>query len=110
MQLNQIKPKNKKKKGERIGRGGKKGTYCGRGMKGQRSRSGRRFSPSIRELVKRYPKLRGYRQMSRTEDTVSVNVDVLENRFEAEGKVNPQILLEKGIIRRIEGGNPRVKI
>ena len=48
--------------------------------------------------------------MSRTEDTVCVNLDVLEKKFEAEGKVTPQALLEKGIIRRIEGENPRVKI
>jgi len=110
MKLDKIRAKNKKKKGKRMGRGGKKGTYCGKGMKGQISRSGRRFRPDIRELVKRYPKLRGYRYASRTEGTVSVNVDVLEKKFEAEGKVSPKALLEKGIIRRIEGENPRVKI
>ena len=110
MKLDKVKSKNKKKKGKRIGRGGKRGTHCGKGMKGQISRSGRRFSPNIRELIKRYPKLRGYRNMSRTEDTVCVNLDVLEKKFEAEGKVTPQALLEKGIIRRIEGENPRVKI
>lgn len=110
MQLNQIKPKNKKRAKRRVGRGGKRGIYCGRGMKGQRSRAGRRFPPSIRELIKRYHKLRGYRMKARLEDTVSLNVGVLENKFEAESKVTPQVLLEKRIIRRIKGGLPKVKI
>lgn len=61
MQLHELRPKHKLKKRKRIGRGGKRGTYSGRGVKGQKSRSGRRFAPVIRSLIKRYPKLRGYR-------------------------------------------------
>lgn len=61
MQLHELRPKHKIKKGKRIGRGGKRGTYSGRGMKGQKSRAGTRFEPIIRGLIKRYPKLRGYR-------------------------------------------------
>ena len=41
MQLHQINPTFKKKSRKRVGRGGKKGTYSGRGMKGQKSRSGK---------------------------------------------------------------------
>lgn len=61
MQLHELKPKHKRKKRKRVGRGGKRGTYSGRGIKGQKARAGRRLKPVIRELIKRYPKLRGYK-------------------------------------------------
>ncbi len=61
MQLHELRPKHKLKKKKRIGRGGKTGTYSGRGVKGQKSRAGAKFEPIIRGLIKRYPKLRGYR-------------------------------------------------
>ena len=61
MQIHQLKPTHKNKPRKRIARGGKRGTYSGKGMKGQKSRAGRRFKPVIRELIKKYPKLRGYR-------------------------------------------------
>ena len=61
MQIHELKPKNKIKRGKRVGRGGKKGSCSGKGMKGQKSRAGRKFQPIIRELIKRYPKLKGYR-------------------------------------------------
>lgn len=59
MQLHELQPKHKLKKQKRIGRGGKRGTYSGRGIKGQKSRAGRKLKPAIREFIKRYPKLRG---------------------------------------------------
>ena len=59
MQLHELKPIHKNKESKKIGRGGKRGTYSGKGMKGQRSRAGARMQPIIRELTKRYPKLRG---------------------------------------------------
>ena len=62
MQLQQLKPIHKFKKRKRVGHGGKRGTHSGRGVKGQRARAGRRLKPVIRELIKKYPKLRGYRQ------------------------------------------------
>jgi len=114
MQLHQLKPKHKSKKRKRVGRGGKRGTYSGRGMKGQRSRAGRRMKPVIRELIKRYPKLRGYRHQTRSQalglEPQVLNLSLLEKKFEAGGKVNPESLLEKGLIRRIRGRTPRVKI
>ncbi len=65
MQIHQIRPIHKKKDRKRVGRGGKRGTYSGRGMKGQKSRAGAKFEPIIRSLIKRYPKLRGYRFKSK---------------------------------------------
>ena len=59
MQLHQIQPLNKRKSKRRVGRGGKRGTYCGRGMKGQRARTGAKVRPEIRDLIKKIPKIRG---------------------------------------------------
>ena len=112
MQLHQIKPLHKEKKKKRIGRGGKRGTYSGRGMKGQKSRSGHRFQPVIKELIKRYPKLRGYkfRSKSKTNKTNSIvlNLATLEKKFSAEEKITPAILLEKRIIRKIKSKIDRI--
>ncbi|HUW71587.1 MAG TPA: uL15 family ribosomal protein [Candidatus Humimicrobiaceae bacterium] len=114
MQLHEIKPIHKSKKSKRIGRGGKRGTYSGRGIKGQKSRAGRRFKPAIRELIKRYPKLRGYRQKSEVKKAklkiVVVNLEALEKKFNSEEKITPEILLEKQLIRKIKGKIPKIKI
>ncbi|MBZ1348680.1 MAG: hypothetical protein KY053_00355 [Candidatus Liptonbacteria bacterium] len=59
MQLHELQPIYKNKPKKRIGRGGKKGNYCGRGLKGQKSRAGHRIRPAEREFVLRLPKLRG---------------------------------------------------
>lgn len=59
MQLHQLKPTHKSKNKKRVGRGGKRGTYSGRGQKGQKSRAGRRIRPALRDLLIRIPKLRG---------------------------------------------------
>lgn len=110
MQLHQLKPKHKLKKKKRIGRGGKRGTYSGKGIKGQKSRAGRKFAPVIRELIKKYPKLRGYRFKGHKGNLVVVNVGVLEERFGSSEIVTPKLLLERKIIRRIKGKVPKVKI
>lgn len=110
MQLHQIRPKHKLKKRKRVGRGGKRGTYSGRGIKGQKARSGVSLKPAIRVFIKKYPKLRGYRFKRRSLKPAIVNVETLEKKFKAKEKVSPQILLEKKIIRRIKGRVPRVKI
>ncbi len=61
MQLHQLKPKNANAdKRARVGRGGKRGTTAGKGTKGQKSRSGHRIRPAMREYIQRLPKLRGY--------------------------------------------------
>ena len=114
MQLHEIKPKKRGQRRKRIGRGGKKGTYSGKGIKGQRSRAGRKFKPIIRDLIKRYPKLRGSRQetMSRGEGFKFqiLNLDVLERKFNSGEKVNLSTLLEKRLIAKMKGKVPRVKI
>lgn len=110
MQLHEIRPIHKKKKRKRVGRGGKRGTYSGRGMKGQRSRAGRRMKPAIRSLIKRYPKLRGYAFNPVGLKPVVVNIGTLEKKFKSDDIVNPETLLKYGLIRRIKGKTPAVKI
>ena len=110
MQIHQIKQTHKLKSRKRVGRGGKRGTYSGRGMKGQSSRAGRKLVPIIRGVIKKYPKLRGYRAKNANKRPVVLNLDVLENNFKDGEIINPQILIEKHLIRKIEGRTPMVKI
>lgn len=110
MQLHELQPKNRLKKRKRIGRGGKHGTYSGRGIKGQKARAGRRLKPVIRDLIKKYPKLRGYKFKKIPNLVVAVNLEVLEKKFQNNEKVSPKILLERKIIHRIKGKIPEVKI
>lgn len=112
MQLHQLKPIHKLKKPKRVGRGGKHGTYSGRGIKGQKARAGKKLQPIIRNLIKRYPKLRGYKSKIKSQNSklAVFNLEILEKRFNAGDKVNPQVLLEKKIISRIKGKLPKIKI
>lgn len=107
MRLHQLQPEHKNKDKKRKGRGD---TYAGRGDKGQKSRAGSgKFQPLIRRLIKRYPKLRGYRFKPQSEVEV-INVETLDNNFEAGDTVNPRILVEKNLVDRQKGKLPQVKI
>ena len=110
MQLHELKPKHKLKRKKRVGRGGKKGTYSGKGIKGQSSRAGRKMVPIIRELIKRYPKLRGYRSFILQDYSAVVNIDNLEKVSKNGEVINPNNLIKKGIIRTMKGKVPQVKI
>lgn len=110
MQLHELKPIHKSKRTKRLGRGGKRGTYCGRGIKGQKARAGKRLKPIMRDIIKKYPKLRGYRFKSHRGKPTVINLEFLEKNFKTGDLISPQILLEKKIIRRIEGKTPKVKI
>lgn len=110
MQLHQIKPKHKKKTKKRIGRGGKRGTYSGRGNKGQLSRAGANLQPLVKEYIKKYPKLRGYRFKTKDNGVSIVNFCDLEKHFKDSEKVSPDSLLKKGLVGKIKGRKPKVKI
>lgn len=124
MQLHQLKPINKKKSRQRVGRGGKRGTYSGRGLKGQKARAGRKprqgFAGGDTPLSKRLPKQRGSvgkvkirrgSKLSRFRvKTFVLNLKDIEKKFKAGEIVSPQSLLKKGLIDKIKGRIPRVKI
>ena len=95
-----------KKNRKRVGRGNGSGlgTTAGRGNKGALSRAGA-TRRSNREggqmpLIRRIPK-RGFKNIFRKEFT-AVNVQTLEDRFEAESEIDPAALCEKGIIHKSE--------
>jgi large subunit ribosomal protein L15 len=94
-----------RKNRKRVGRGDGSGhgTYCGRGVKGQKSRSGfsrkRGFEGGQLPLIKRLPRKRGFTNIFRTEYSL-VNVEAL-NRFEAGSEVTPDRLLEAGVVKSL---------
>lgn len=110
MRLHELQPDHKNKEKQRKGRGGKWRTYAGRGDKGQKSRAGSgKFQPIIRRLIKRFPKLRGYRFNPLSEKEV-INVGKLKHHYEEGEVVNPASLVDKGLVSRQKGKLPKVKI
>ena len=116
MQLHELKPNTKRKTAHRIGRGGKRGKTSGRGMKGQKSRTGNSTRPEMRELIKKLPKLRGHgknRALSVNAERVRpvvINLSVLDRAFDAGASVDPRALCTRGLIRSKAGRLPAVKI
>ena len=102
MQLNTLKRKHDQKaKRPRVGRGGKRGTTSGKGTKGQKSRSGRRIRPAIRDLIQRLPKLRGYANKPNQAPAAVVNIGSLTKISGT--VVNKQSLLAVGLVRGSAG-------
>ena len=99
-------PKWMKFKKTRVGRGGKRGTTSGHGTKGQKSRSGHRIRPAMRDLIQRLPKLRGVKNPSRAEIVTPVSVGDLE-RFDAKTIIDVKALAHAKLIR---SASVRVKI
>lgn len=102
MKLHELSPaKGSKRSRKRIGRGPGSGTgkTAGRGHKGQRSRSGYSqrlgFEGGQMPLTRRVPK-RGFTNIFKTRYQV-VNLSSLA---EMSGEVTPEILVDKGLVRR----------
>ncbi|MBI2640229.1 MAG: uL15 family ribosomal protein [Candidatus Sungbacteria bacterium] len=110
MQLHQLKSKTKFRKGQRIGRGGKRGTTSGRGTKGQKARAGHKIRPALRDIIKKLPKKRGYRFKSFRPRPTIVNTDMLDKHFQSGDVISPAVLIAKGLVGKIKGKTPRVKI
>lgn len=69
---------------QRIGRSGKRGSYSGRGQKGQRSRSGHRIRPAERDIILKIPKMRGFRNKPKRDVPVVFNLGALATKFETQ--------------------------
>jgi|SRR3989344_4479457 len=110
MQIHNIKPKTRRKRVKSIGRGGKRGTYSGRGIKGQKAHAGRKIRPELRDIIKKLPKKRGYRFHSIKNKPVVVSIATLDKIFNSEESVSPQTLAEKRIIRKKHNKKFNVKI
>lgn len=110
MQLNQLKRVHKNKDDKRVARGGKRGKTAGRGTKGQKARAGHRMRPEMRDIIKKFPKNRGYKNQSFEIKPQPVNLELIENAFTAGDAVNPETLLAKKLISKVGGKMPKVKI
>lgn len=106
MQFHQIKPNTRQKRKKRVGRGGKRGTYSGRGMKGQKARAGRKMRPELRDFIKKIPKKRGYRFKAGPKPQV-VNLQDLEKHFKEGEIVSPETLFKKELIGKVKGRMPK---
>jgi large subunit ribosomal protein L15 len=114
LNLSTLKPAQKRRERKRVGRGlgSGKGRYAGRGIKGQKSRSGSHkmragFEGGQMPIYMRLGKLRG----STSRDampigpfrtvTQGVNVRDLERVFEAGAEVTPELLKARRLIRSV---------
>jgi len=97
------------KKRKRVGRGDSSGLgrTCGRGEKGQKSRSGSKirlhFEGGQIPLFRRLPHIRGFKARNHKNWTC-VNVSSLEAAFEAGAVVDTQALIDSKIISSVDYG------
>lgn len=108
MKLHELKPaEGSRKVRNRVGRGtgSGNGKTAGKGHKGQNARSGGGvrlgFEGGQTPLFRRLPK-RGFTNIGRKEYAI-VNLDVL-NRFEDGTEVTAELLLETGVISKLNNG------
>ncbi len=107
MQQHNLKPpKGARKARRRVGRGDSSGygSYAGRGVKGQNSRSGGGvrlgFEGGQLPLAKKLPSIRGFTNIFRTEYT-PVNLHDLEG-FEANAQIDPAVLEDAGVVKNLK--------
>ncbi len=103
MELHNIRPNKKSAQRKRVGRGGKRGTYSGRGIKGQRAHSGGRLPSPQRLFISRFPKLRGVKFRSKNPSALAVNVGDLERLFPEENIIKKESFIAVGLIRGKSG-------
>ncbi|MDA0174940.1 50S ribosomal protein L15, partial [Solirubrobacter taibaiensis] len=108
MKLHELKPaEGSRKVRNRVGRGigSGNGKTAGKGHKGQNARSGGGvrlgFEGGQTPLFRRLPK-RGFTNINRKEFAI-VNLSTL-NRFEDGTEVTPELLLETGVISKLNDG------
>ena len=105
LSIHTIKPtKGAKKKRKRVGRGNAagQGTYCGRGIKGQKSRSGvsglKRLG--MKQILMRIPKKKGFK--SSKPDNQVVNLTQINEHFKEGDYITPKALLSRGLVDKIK--------
>lgn len=109
MQVHQLTISKFRKTKKRIGRGGKRGTYSGRGQKGQKARAGAKIKPEVRELILKFPKKRGLGFHSKkTTETVVVKLKEIKKVFPKSEVITPTQLAQKGLIP--QGARRRLKV
>ena len=106
LRLNDLSPPpGSRKRRKRVGRGNAsgKGTYSGRGLKGQLSRSGRDynavFEGGAMSMMRTLPRRKGFKAPFRVE-TQPINVVELDRRFDDGDTVDADALVAAGLLRR----------
>ncbi len=109
MQLHTLKRKTKNKKHREVGRHAK---TSGRGTKGQKARAGRKLRPQLRDIIKKLPKLRGRGKNVNKAFAIKPATVTLKalSVFSAKDTVTRTSLFEKGVIKKVKGRIPYVKI
>jgi large subunit ribosomal protein L15 len=106
MQLHKLKPNHKLKKKKRVGRGGKRGTYSGRGIKGQKSRSGSKRKPGFEggktPLWRQLSKKKGFKSIH--PKPIAINLNILEKKFSEGDLITPRELRKKDLVDNIKLG------
>lgn len=99
-------PNSPKRQRRRVGRGDSSGfgSYSGKGMKGQKSRSGGGVRPGFEggqlPLSKKLPMIRGFTNIFRTEYNV-INIETLA-AFEANTEITPEFLNQLDIVKNLK--------
>lgn len=110
MQIHNLKRVHKNKKDRIVGRGGKHAKTSGRGGKGQTARAGNKRRPELRDIIKKLPKNRGYKFKSIELKPVNVSLDNIIAEYKKGGEINPTILVESNIAKKVKGFIPKIKI
>src|SRR3989344_6589858 len=104
MQQHELKPHaSRLKKRQPVGRGACSGAgnYSGRGMKGQKARTGRKlrfgFEGGQTPLIMRMPKLRGFKPKKQSR-LATVNLLTLSRSYPEGGELSPERLANDGLI------------
>lgn len=100
-----------------MGRGGKRGTYSGRGSKGQKSRAGHRIRPGFRggdnPIWKLFPKQRGAGKKTdvkhalfqpRRSKPAIISLGDLNANFSDGQQISARALVKKGMIKTAKHG------
>jgi large subunit ribosomal protein L15 len=112
MQAHEVRAAHPRKDRKRVGRGNGsgQGTYAGKGMKGQNSRSGGGVRPGFEggqnPQIKGLPMLRGFKNPFRKEYQV-VNLKRLDRLPDGVTDVTPEVLAQHGLVR---SAKQRVKV
>lgn len=101
MQIHEINKPEWQKEKRSIGRGGKRGTYSGKGNKGQKARSGGSIAPGFEgrdtTMVSRAPKISGF--SSPKLRNIVLDFSTIEKNFNEGEEVSYKSLIEKKIVR-----------
>jgi len=107
MQINTLQLKNRRKRKKTIGRGGKKGTYSGKGNKGQKARSGAHVNPLFEggrsTLIDHMKKKRGFTSKKLKNNVIRVSI--LDKHFKDGDTINAEALISAKLLSRKRAGN-----